>query len=74
MISGGFILATPISIRIFKTKTSFGQPKNFFLKIVHQILSKEHYLTNDFTHGIESPKTDDKLPILYDINGSKAAI
>ncbi|MGE7673124.1 hypothetical protein ACQKMV_05995 [Lysinibacillus sp. NPDC094403] len=32
------------------------------------------YLPNDFTHGIESPKTDDKLPVLYDINGSKAAI
>lgn len=44
------------------------------LKSFTKYCLKEHYLTNDFTHGIESPKTDDKLPILYDINGFKAAI
>lgn len=31
----------------------------------------ERYLTNDFTHGIESPKTDDKLPVYMTLTDLK---
>ena len=33
------------------------------LKSFTKYCTKERYLTNDFMHGIETPKTDDKLPI-----------
>ncbi len=31
----------------------------------------ERYLANDFSHGIESPETDDKLPVYITLKDLK---
>jgi len=61
----------PISIRIIKTKPRSVNRKISFLKSFANYCLIERYLANDFTRGIESPKTDDKLPVYMTLTDLK---
>ncbi|MGA3599789.1 hypothetical protein ACPCXA_06765 [Lysinibacillus agricola] len=41
------------------------------LKSFTKYCLKEHYMTYDFSHGIESPKTDDKLSVYMTLTDQK---
>ncbi|MFJ8511697.1 site-specific integrase [Lysinibacillus xylanilyticus] len=54
-----------------KQKSRSANRKISSLKSFTKYCLKEHYHANDFTHGIESPKTDDKLPVYMTLKDLK---